>query len=69
MLLNKGMVMATKEYEGWFDRQLQKNNTGSYTVSVPINIIRALRWQQGQRVRITRRGNQVILTDAPPKRG
>lgn len=58
--------MSTKEYEQWYDRRLQKNNTGTYTISLPINVVRSLRWQQGQRLRIVWRGNQIVLEDAPP---
>jgi hypothetical protein len=59
--------MGTKQQETWKDRFLQKNNTGTYTVSIPINMIRDLRWQQGQRVRIRREGKKIIIEDAPPQ--
>jgi len=56
--------MGTKEYEVWYERVLQKNNTGTYTISLPINVVRGLRWQQGQRLKIVIKGKQISLQDA-----
>lgn len=44
-------------------RVLSKNNTGTYTLSIPIEIIRALKWQTGQRLTLEKRGKSIILTD------
>lgn len=47
-------------------RTLQKTNTGSYTVSLPIELVRQLRWQNGQRVVFRRSGNKLVLEDWQP---
>jgi len=44
-------------------RVLQKNNTGTYTVSLPVELIRALKWQEGQKVNIEKRGKNIIISD------
>lgn len=50
-------------------RVLQKNNTGTYTVSIPINFVRSLRLQSGQKLELTMRGQQIIIKDwKNPKR-
>ncbi len=57
--------MATKEYESWNERLIQKNNTGTYTVTIPVNMIRDLKWRQGQRVVFENKGKTVVIKDAP----
>jgi hypothetical protein len=57
--------MGTKKFNDWNERVVQKNNTGTYTISVPIDMIQRLRWQQGQRVLVKQRGAQIIIKDAP----
>lgn len=59
--------MATKEYSHWNERVIQKNSTGAYTVTIPINMIRDLKWQQGQRVKIENKGKTVVIKDAPKR--
>ena len=44
-------------------RTLQKNNTGTYTVSVPLELIRQLKWQAGQKVTLEKRGKTIVITD------
>jgi phosphate uptake regulator len=44
-------------------RTLQKTNTGTYTVSLPIQLVRDLRWQDGQKVIIRRSGKKLIVED------
>jgi antitoxin component of MazEF toxin-antitoxin module len=43
-------------------RNIQKSN-GSYVVSIPIDLVRALGWQTHQRVIVTRSGKKLIITD------
>ena len=45
-------------------RTLQRNNTGTVTVSLPVEMIRELGWQRGQRVIVNRRGNKIVIEDA-----
>jgi bifunctional DNA-binding transcriptional regulator/antitoxin component of YhaV-PrlF toxin-antitoxin module len=35
----------------------------SYTVTLPISLIRALSWQEKQKVVIKRRGKELIISD------
>lgn len=44
-------------------RNLTQNKTGSYSVTIPIEYIRELKWQQGQRVVFSLRGNKLIIED------
>lgn len=44
-------------------RVLQKNNTGTYSVSLPIELVRLLRWQSGQKLTIEKRGRTIIISD------
>lgn len=44
-------------------RRLQKNNTGTYSVSVPIEIVRLLKWQTGQKLTLEKRGKTIVITD------
>ena len=60
--------MATTEHEYWKERIIQRNNTGTYTISVPVDIIRDLKWQQGQRVVLERKGKIIVIKDAPGRR-
>ncbi|HEX7368098.1 MAG TPA: hypothetical protein VF261_00385 [Candidatus Saccharimonadales bacterium] len=43
-------------------RSIQKSN-GSYLVSIPIEIMRELKWQERQRVVITRSGKKLVIED------
>lgn len=45
-------------------RVLSKNNTGTYTVSVPIELIRQLKWQNGQGLVLEKRGKTIVISDA-----
>lgn len=44
-------------------RNLTQNRTGTYSVSLPIELIRALKWKQGQRVVVSRSGNNLVIKD------
>lgn len=44
-------------------RVLQKNNTGSYSVSLPVEVVRQMRWQQGQKLTVEKRGNALLIQD------
>ncbi|VAW27758.1 hypothetical protein MNBD_BACTEROID07-1677 [hydrothermal vent metagenome] len=57
--------MAATEHQYWNERVIQKNNTGTYTISVPVDMIRNLRWKQGQRVVVENKGKTIIIKDAP----
>jgi Ni/Co efflux regulator RcnB len=44
-------------------RNLTQNSTGTYQISLPITLIRELRWQQGQKVVVTKRGDKLVIED------
>ena len=44
-------------------RRLQRNNTGTTTVSLPIEMIRKLGWKQGTRVSVSRRGKKLVIEE------
>ncbi|MFT4532330.1 MAG: hypothetical protein ACI9T8_000348 [Candidatus Saccharimonadales bacterium] len=44
-------------------RSITQNATGTYSVSLPIAAIRELKWQNHQKVTITRRGDKLIIED------
>lgn len=44
-------------------RILQKNNTGTYTVTVPIELVRQLKWQDGQKLTLAKRGKSIVISD------
>lgn len=60
--------MATKEYEYWNERVIQKNSTGTYTITIPVNMVRNLKWRQGQRVIVKEKDKSVVIKDAPNRR-
>lgn len=62
----RGSTMGVRQAGEQNIRTLQKTNTGSYTVSLPIELVRQLRWQNGQRVVIRRSGNKLVLEDWQP---
>ncbi|MCA9342922.1 hypothetical protein KC950_02835 [Candidatus Saccharibacteria bacterium] len=44
-------------------RSITQNSSGTYSVSLPIGLIRQLRWQRNQRVTIKKQGNKLVITD------
>ena len=59
--------MATKHFDKWNERVLQRNNTGTYTVTIPVNMVRDMRWQQGQRIVFEHKGKVLVIKDAPKR--
>jgi len=44
-------------------RVISKNNSGTYQISLPIDLIRQLGWQQHQKIVVKKRGNSLIIVD------
>ena len=44
-------------------RKLSKTGGGSITVTIPIELIRELKWREKQKVVVKRRGNGLVVTD------
>jgi len=55
--------MARRKLEDRNIRKLGKSGSRSIVVSIPIEIIRELKWREGQRVVVTKRGNGVSIVD------
>lgn len=50
-------------------RKISKSTSGSYYLTLPINVIEALRWRKGQKVRVKKYGKKIIIEDwKPPKK-
>lgn len=44
-------------------RVLAQNNTGTYMVSLPIEAVRNLKWQSGQKVVVKQQGKTITISD------
>lgn len=44
-------------------RNLTQNTTGTYSISLPIELIRVLNWQQGQKLVVSRSGKKLVIED------
>ncbi len=44
-------------------RNLTANKTGTYQISLPIGLVRELRWQRGQKLEVRRSGNKLVIED------
>ena len=42
-------------------RRLTQNSSGTSSVSIPVEHVRVLGWRKGQRVKLARRGKQLIV--------
>jgi len=56
--------MARNKLEDRFTRKLSKSGSGrSVAMTLPIELIRKLRWQRGQKVTIELRGKELVIKD------
>ena len=44
-------------------RSLTRNSTGTYQVSLPISLVRRLKWQERQKLTIRRSGKKLVIED------
>lgn len=44
-------------------RNLTKNSTGTYSISIPIALVRKLNWQRGQKLTVRRQGKKLVIED------
>ena len=56
--------MGTRGFEERNRRSLQKNGGNGYSVTIPIHLVRELRWQVRQELIIERRGKELVIKDA-----
>jgi len=44
-------------------RKLSKRSNGSYRITLPIELIRKLKWQDGQKLVLHKSGSKIIIED------
>ena len=55
--------MPRKKLEDRNTRKLSKNSNGSYALTLPIEIVRELRWRDKQKLTVRKSGNKIIIED------
>ncbi len=55
--------MARRKLEERDIRKLTKTGAGSITVTLPIELVRQLKWRSGQKVVIKKSGAKIIIED------
>lgn len=55
--------MARRDLEDRNTRKLYRNSGGTMLVSLPKEIIDALRWRDGQKVVVKRSGKKMVIED------
>ncbi|MCB9823271.1 AbrB/MazE/SpoVT family DNA-binding domain-containing protein [Candidatus Nomurabacteria bacterium] len=63
MLLKRKVFMGTRRSGEQNVRNITKNSTGTYQVSLPIDLVRTLGWKQGQKVVFKKRGKDLVIVD------
>jgi hypothetical protein len=59
----KEITMGTRKSGEQNVRNLTKNASGTYSISVPIELVRQLNWQVGQQVIVTKQGSKLVVQD------
>lgn len=49
-------------------RNITRNNSGTYSITIPIEHVRALGWRERQKVIVRRSGTRIIIEDLLPKK-
>ena len=44
-------------------RNITQNKTGTYQMSLPIELVRELKWKNHQKVVVKRQGNKLVVED------
>jgi bifunctional DNA-binding transcriptional regulator/antitoxin component of YhaV-PrlF toxin-antitoxin module len=55
--------MGARKSEERAVRTVTQNNTGTYGITLPIGLMRALGWRKGQKVIVKRRGSKLLVED------
>ncbi|MEO6761528.1 MAG: hypothetical protein ABI220_04110 [Candidatus Saccharimonadales bacterium] len=55
--------MGARKSNEQLKRNLTKNTSGTYSVSLPISLVRELRWQVGQQLVIKKYNGHLIIED------
>lgn len=48
-------------------RKVQKNSQGTYLISIPKDIMKALRFRDNQKVAVKKHGKGILIEDYPNK--
>lgn len=57
------IYMARNKLEDRNIRKVQKDGRGSVRMTLPIEIIRELKWRDGQKVVVEKRGSEIVIKD------
>lgn len=57
----KATTMARKSLEDRRKRSLTANNTGSLSITIPVEMVRQLGWTRGKVVEVRRQGKKVVI--------
>jgi len=57
------LYMARRKLEEREVRKLYKNSGGSIQVTIPIELVRDLKWRAGQKVVVKKRGEGILIED------
>jgi antitoxin component of MazEF toxin-antitoxin module len=55
--------MARQKLEDRNTRKLRKNSGGTVLVSLPIELVRELKWRDGQKVVVKKWGEGIVIAD------
>jgi antitoxin component of MazEF toxin-antitoxin module len=55
--------MARRKLEDRNTRKLSKQSNGSYAVTLPIEIVRELKWRDKQKLVVRKSGDKIIIED------
>lgn len=55
--------MARRKLEDRETRKLSKRSNGSYAVTLPVEIVRELKWRGGQKLILRKSGDKIIIED------
>ena len=55
--------MARRKLEDKNIRKLTKTGNGSVTITLPIEIVRELKWRKKQKVVVRKSGSKIIIED------
>lgn len=58
--------MGVRKVEEQHIRSITQNSTGTYSLSVPIQVMRELGWRKGQKIVVKRQGKLLIVHDWNP---
>jgi len=55
--------MARRKLEERSTRKLSKRASGSYVITLPIEVIRELKWKNKQKLVVKKSGSKIIIED------